>query len=190
MQRAYEPGSLCILLSKVPRRPYLRKLDVAGGADISKQHRLIDESNSLRCARRPQAAFYLMKLQPTLSKPPLSRTQSLANISDISSHERQWQIRPPDRDRVRRSGNSFLLMMAIDQVPISIVLDHEAVVVEPIVKNLTTQDVPSNSPCQCISTLLQPQMASHLAVEIVDFETGVVRLVPFSHVSGAEEECL
>ena len=48
--------------------------------------------------------------------------------------------------------------------------DHEPMHIIPIIENLTSQDMSSNTPRQLVSLLLKPLMSKKLRIEIVDFK--------------------
>ena len=52
--------------------------------------------------------------------------------------------------------------------------NHETVDIIPVIKDLTTKDMSSNTPAELVSFLLEVLMTQELSVEIVNFEGAVV----------------
>ena len=75
-------------------------------------------------------------------------------------------------------------VIAIDQVAIRIVFHNETVSIIPVIENLATQEVPSNTPNQLPAALLKPGMTLEFAIKVIDLETGVVGLVSALYIAG------
>lgn len=81
-------------------------------------------------------------------------------------------------------------MIAVDEITIGIVFDHKRVRIKPIIKDLAAQNVPANTPTKLVAILFKPDVTFQLAVEVIDFEAGVVGFVVCLDVSRANEEAL
>ena len=79
----------------------------------------------------------------------------------------------------------------IDQIPISVMLDHVPGRVPPIIKNLAPQYMPSNAPDGFVVFLREPLVAQSLGVKIVDLETTMVDvLLPARRRAGQENRVM
>lgn len=77
--------------------------------------------------------------------------------------------------------------LVVDQIAIGIVLNHITSSIPPVVKNLTTQDVPADTPHALVPLGRQPLMAKLLRVEVVHLERTVVDV---RFLSLAQEDCV
>lgn len=79
----------------------------------------------------------------------------------------------------------------IDQVPISVMLDHVPGRVPPIIKNLAPQYMPANPPNGFVVFLREPLVAQSLGVKIVDLETTMVDVsLPARRRAGQENRVM
>ncbi len=62
----------------------------------------------------------------------------------------------------------------IDQIPIGVMLDHEAVDVPPIIENLAAQDMTPDAPDGGVLLLGEPLVSQGLRVEVVHLKARVV----------------
>lgn len=85
-------------------------------------------------------------------------------------------LRPPNRQTLipRRSPRNRRIL--IDQIPIGIMLHHIPRSIPPIIKDLTTQYMSSDSPYALIPLTGKPFVPQVLGVEIMHFETTVVNV--------------
>ena len=73
----------------------------------------------------------------------------------------------------------------IHNISISIMLNHIARSIPPVIEDLASQDMPPNTPHTLIALIRQPLVAQMLGVEVVHFEGGVVNVR--GRVRGHEE---
>lgn len=101
--------------------------------------------------------------------------------------ESRWNIRPPHSQTFISSWPVSDRRFTIDQVSISIVLNHIPVRIPPVVKYLRSQNVPSYAPDRLVALLGQPLVAQHLCVVVVHLERTVVYM---ARVAGGHEEAV
>lgn len=80
----------------------------------------------------------------------------------------------PDGERLRAGKDLAGGRVAVDEVAVGIVLDHEIVGHENVVKHLGAEDVTADAPRGAVALGHEPVVANRLDVGVVDFKRAVV----------------
>ena len=75
-------------------------------------------------------------------------------------------------------------LIHIEEVTVDIVLENKAGWVEPVIEDLATHYVSTNTPAVLVALMTKPIVTEHLSVEIVGFEGRVVDV----HLGSLKEE--
>lgn len=77
---------------------------------------------------------------------------------------------------VRTSQRPLGRIIDIQEISINIMLHHKSTRIKPVVKDLTTHNMPSHAPAVLIALVPQPIMTQHLSVVVVRLEAAVVHV--------------
>lgn len=77
---------------------------------------------------------------------------------------------------VRARLRSLRGVLAVEQVPVDVVLEDEAGRVKPVVKDLAAHDVAADAPAVLVALVSQPVVAQDLRVKVVRLKGGVVHV--------------
>jgi hypothetical protein len=91
--------------------------------------------------------------------------------SSISVQEPVWQIRPPNMNAILTRRTLLCRISIVDQIAINIMLQDKPRRIEPIIEDLTSHDMPSNTPAILPPLVSQPVVPEHLRIEIMRLET-------------------
>ena len=93
----------------------------------------------------------------------------------------------PDMQVIRCCHGSIYRCLIVHQVTINVMLENESTWIKPIIKDLASHHMPSNTPTVLIFLLHEPSMSKHLYIEIKDLET---RMMDMEFWSLEEEKAM
>jgi hypothetical protein len=77
---------------------------------------------------------------------------------------------------IRTSLRPLRRILAVEQVPVDIVLEDKLAGVKPVVKDLAAHDVAPDAPAVLVTLVAQPVVAQDLGVKVVRLKRGVVHV--------------
>lgn len=77
---------------------------------------------------------------------------------------------------VRTSQRPLRRIIDVQQISINVMLHHEPAGIKPVVKDLTTHNMPSHTPTVLIALVPQPIMTQHLGIVVVRLKAAVVHV--------------
>lgn len=77
---------------------------------------------------------------------------------------------------IRTSLSPLRRILAVEQVPVDVMLEDELARVEPVVKDLAAHDVAPHAPAVLVALVAQPVVAQDLGVKVVGLKGRVVHV--------------